>query len=72
MKYTKLAVLILFLGIFFIGVFETGSESLAQERGPLDIAGRGSSLVERVAPDDGALFAIHFVGDIHGNLDTCG
>ena len=38
----------------------------------MDIAGRGSSLIERVGKDDGALFAIHFVGDIHGNLDTCG
>ena len=72
MKFIKLAILILFSSLFFAGLFETGPASLAQERSPLDIAGRGSSLVERVGNDDGALFAIQFVGDIHGNLDTCG
>jgi hypothetical protein len=27
---------------------------------------------ERFAPDDGAAFAVHFSGDIHGNLEPCG
>ena len=72
MKSIKLAILVVFSSSFLIGLFATTPASLAQERSPLEIVGRGSSLVERVGNDDGALFAIHFVGDIHGNLDTCG
>ena len=72
MKFTKLIILFLFFSSLPMGMLEGSAALLAQERSPLDIVGRGSSLVERVGNDDGALFAIHFVGDIHGNLDTCG
>ena len=40
--------------------------------GPVEILGRGTALPERVGSDDGVQFVIHFSGDMHGNLDTCG
>jgi hypothetical protein len=38
----------------------------------VEFAGQGMSLAERVGIDDGAAFVVHFGGDIHGNLDSCG
>ncbi|MFY9556031.1 MAG: hypothetical protein WAV20_08060 [Blastocatellia bacterium] len=37
-----------------------------------EIAGMNVTLEERIGVDDGAAFAVHFVGDTRGNLDTCG
>jgi hypothetical protein len=37
-----------------------------------ELIGMSAPLEERIGVDDGAAFAIHFSGDTHGNLDTCG
>jgi 2',3'-cyclic-nucleotide 2'-phosphodiesterase (5'-nucleotidase family) len=37
-----------------------------------EIAGFGSSMEQRLGQDDGAAFVIHFMGDAHGSLETCG
>jgi hypothetical protein len=38
----------------------------------LEIVGMGVPLDKRTGVDDGAVLAVHFIGDTHGNLDTCG
>ena len=37
-----------------------------------ELVGMSAPLEERIGVDDGAAFAIHFSGETHGNLDTCG
>jgi hypothetical protein len=38
----------------------------------LEFVGVGVPLDKSTGPDDGAVLAVHFMGDTHGNLDTCG
>jgi hypothetical protein len=37
-----------------------------------ELVGMNVPLDQRVGVDDGAAFVVHFSGDTHGNLDTCG
>lgn len=37
-----------------------------------ELVGMTVPLEQRVGIDDGAAFVVHFSGDTHGNLDTCG
>jgi hypothetical protein len=50
----------------------TRAADQAQEQSQIDVLGRGSTMAERIGTDDGAAFVIHFSGDRHGNLDSCG
>lgn len=50
----------------------TRAADQAQEQSQIDVLGRGTTMAERVGTDDGATFVIHFSGDMHGNLDSCG
>jgi len=50
----------------------TRAEGQVQEAGQIDVVGRGSTMAERIGVDDGAAFVVHFSGDMHGNLDSCG
>lgn len=38
----------------------------------LELVGIGVPLDKSTGVDDGAVLAVHFIGDTHGNLDTCG
>jgi hypothetical protein len=38
----------------------------------LEFVGVGVPLDKSTGTDDGAVLAMHFMGDTHGNLDTCG
>src|SRR5262249_36937421 len=37
-----------------------------------ELVGISTPFTERAGSNDGAVFAIHFMGDTHGSLDTCG
>jgi hypothetical protein len=37
-----------------------------------EIVGMDVPLEKRFGVDDGTAFVVHFAGDTHGNLDTCG
>lgn len=37
-----------------------------------EIAGMNLPFEQRVGVDDGSAFVVHFAGDTHGSLDTCG
>ena len=46
------------------------SEAQSQRR--FEIVGIDAPLAERAGTDDGAAFAIHFIGNTHGSLEPCG
>jgi hypothetical protein len=43
-----------------------------QSANRLEFVGVGVPLDKSTGVDDGAVLAVHFMGDTHGNLDTCG
>ena len=38
----------------------------------LEFVGFGTPMEKRTGTDDGAVLAVHFMGDTQGGLDTCG
>ena len=58
--------------MFLSSSSETGRATEAQAKRLFEIIGMDVPFDQRVGIDDGAVFAIHFGGDTHGNLDTCG
>jgi len=43
-----------------------------ESRRQFELVGISMPFADRAGSDDGAEFAIHFMGDTHGSLDTCG
>ena len=69
----KLIAILLFTGLtFFLQVQKPAAATQAQSKRLFEIIGMDVPFDQRVGIDDGAVFAIHFGGDTHGNLDTCG
>ena len=48
------------------------SIAMGQLANRLEFVGVGVPLDKSTGVDDGAVLAVHFMGDTHGNLDTCG
>jgi hypothetical protein len=69
-RLTLLAILSIAVLGFFIQSLKPDAQ--AQQKRLFEIIGMDVPFDQRVAVDDGVLFAIHFGGDTHGNLDTCG
>lgn len=46
--------------------------ALGQAANRLEFVGLGVPLDKSTGTDDGAVLAVHFIGDTHGGLDTCG
>ena len=69
----KLLAMLLFIGLgFVLQVQKPAAATQAQAKRLFEIIGMDVPFDQRVGIDDGVLFAIHFGGDTHGNLDTCG
>ena len=69
----KLVTILLFAGLCFcLQVQKPAAATQAQSKRLFEIIGMDVPFDQRVGVDDGVLFAIHFGGDTHGNLDTCG
>jgi hypothetical protein len=47
-------------------------DAQGQSTNRLEFVGVGVPLDTSTGVDDGAVLAVHFMGDTHGNLDTCG
>jgi hypothetical protein len=71
-KLLKIAAVFVFAGMFLPWSGARAQQSQGQPQDHLDVLGYQSTLEEKLGRDDGASFIIHFGGDIHGNLDTCG
>lgn len=74
-KRIKLLKLIAISSVAALAAFaQLHSLVVAQEqpRRLFELIGMNVPLDQRVGVDDGAAFVVHFSGDTHGNLDTCG
>ena len=56
--------------ILLTGAIISTFPTLAQPRG--DTGQPSQQLLERLGKDDGYALAIHYSGDLHGSLETCG
>ena len=56
--------------ILLTGAIISTFPTLAQQR--VDASQAAQQLVERLGKDDGYALAIHYSGDLHGSLETCG
>ncbi len=52
--------------------FQQTSASQEPAERKTELVATGVPLAERLGADDGAAFVIHFGGDTHGELGTCG
>ena len=71
----RLLKLVVIFSVAALAVFAQARHTVANQEQPgrlFELIGMNLPLEERVGVDDGAAFAIHFSGDTHGNLDTCG
>jgi hypothetical protein len=56
-----------------LGLALAGRGAASQDwRSRLELVGVSTPFAERAGADDGMAFAVHFMGDTRGSLDTCG
>ena len=68
-RTAQLAAITILAILFSSAIISTFPGSTQQADGSAHGAG---ALAERLGPDDGYAFAVHFSGDLAGSLDTCG
>ena len=71
-RFKVIAIIVFAALVFFLQVQKPAAATQAQPKRLFEIIGMDVPFDQRVGTDDGAVFAIHFGGDTHGNLDTCG
>ncbi|HJQ69892.1 MAG TPA: hypothetical protein VKA70_13015 [Blastocatellia bacterium] len=71
-KRIKLIAIVMLLSTYLWPANDAGAVAQQREYRRPDIVGDLVPYEERFTADDGAAFAIHFSGDIHGNLEPCG
>ena len=72
-KHLKLAAIILACALAFLVRAESAANATPERAARLfEIVAMDVPLEKRFGPDDGAVLVVHFAGDTHGNLDTCG
>ena len=68
----KSAVLVFAIPLLTYAFLSQGPVNAAQQPQKLDIVGFGASMSDRLGADDHPAFAVHFIGEVHGSLETCG
>jgi hypothetical protein len=72
-KILRLAVLLSASALAFLANVQRSVTAMQDPPARLfEIAGVDQPLERRIGVDDGAAFVVHFAGDTHGSLDTCG
>ena len=74
-KRIKLLKLVAVFSVAALAVFAQFHKTVAAQEQPgrlFELVGMTVPLEQRVGIDDGVAFVVHFSGDTHGNLDTCG
>lgn len=66
------AILLAVAAAFFVRSHNTANATQDRAGRLFEIVGMDVSLDKRFGSDDGAAFVVHFAGDTHGGLDTCG
>jgi hypothetical protein len=73
LKQIKFAVLVLAVSWFGLSFLAHKTTVNAAQQAPrAEIVGIGSTMNERLGADDKPAFVIHFTGELHGSLETCG
>lgn len=74
LKRVKLAIILGAAAVCsYVLPLHTGASIISgQAPNRLEFVGVGVPLDKSTGTDDGAVLAVHFMGDTHGNLDTCG
>jgi hypothetical protein len=72
MKTLKVVAIAVVLSIAALTAIDGREVLRSQDGARPEFVGMFVPRAERVGSDDGAAFAIHFTGDTHGSLDTCG
>jgi hypothetical protein len=69
----KLAAMILATILFtFNSLSQKTNAGSSQQAHRAEIVGINASMDERLGADDQPAFVVHFVGEVHGSLETCG
>jgi hypothetical protein len=71
----RLVKIVAVFSVAALAVFAQFHKSVAAQEQPgrlFELVGMTVPLEQRVGNDDGVAFVVHFSGDTHGNLDTCG
>ena len=74
-KRIRLLKLVAVFSVAALAVFAQFHKTVAAQEQPgrlFELVGMTVPLEQRVGNDDGVAFVVHFSGDTHGNLDTCG
>ena len=71
-KLLKIAAIVVVTVAIYFPWRASANQDSGQAPQRLQVAGYGASMDERLGKDDGAAFVIHFMGDTHGSLETCG
>jgi hypothetical protein len=73
-KTTKLVVIFIAAVIcsYMPGRLTRASDEQDQPRKQLELVGINAPFETRAGTDDGAAFAVHFIGSTHGGLEPCG
>lgn len=72
----KIKILFILLAICTLGFnsLSRQTDASANQQTPhrAEIIGMGASISERLGADDKPALVVHFVGEMHGSLETCG
>ncbi|HMG35146.1 MAG TPA: hypothetical protein VKM94_14500 [Blastocatellia bacterium] len=70
----KLKLTVVLVGLLLCSLMMRPTVGVAgqESRRQFELVGISMPFADRAGSDDGAEFAIHFMGDTHGSLDTCG
>ncbi|MBI3654650.1 MAG: hypothetical protein HY231_26765 [Acidobacteria bacterium] len=73
LKSLKFAIVILAISLFVgLSLSRQTVAHTAQQVHRSEIIGMGASMNERLGADDHPAFVVHFTGELHGSLETCG
>jgi hypothetical protein len=72
LKQIKYTVLVLAISLFGFSFLSQRTTVNAAQQTPREIVGVGASMNDRLGADDKPAFVIHFTGELHGSLETCG
>ncbi len=74
LKKIKIVLILLAISIFAFISLSQQTDASANQQTPhrAEIVGMGASLDERFGADDKPSLVVHFVGEMHGSLETCG
>jgi len=74
-KRIKLLIILSAAGFICSSLAWQETLAIAEQEQPtrrLEVVGVSVPFAERMGTDDGAAFAVHFIGSTHGSLEPCG